>query len=92
MHQADKLLSEDFQKIIEDLISCLPEDRQIMLFSATFPVTVKQFKDRFLRCGRSLSARSLHGDATTLLLSPLSPLLISVIFAGSNTLSTSWTS
>ena len=47
--QADKLLSEDFQKIIEDLISFLPEERQIMLFSATFPVTVKQFKDRFLK-------------------------------------------
>ena len=47
--QADKLLSEDFQKIIEDLIGFLPEERQIMLFSATFPVTVKQFKDRFLK-------------------------------------------
>jgi len=49
MDEADKLLSEDFQKIIEDLISFLPEERQIMLFSATFPVTVKQFKDRFLK-------------------------------------------
>lgn len=49
MDEADKLLSEDFQKIIEDLIACLPAERQIMLFSATFPVTVKQFKDRFLK-------------------------------------------
>lgn len=49
MDEADKLLSEDFQKIIEDLISFLPEERQIMLFSATFPVTVKQFKDKFLK-------------------------------------------
>lgn len=47
--QADKLLSEDFQKIIEELISFLPAERQIMLFSATFPVTVKHFKDRFLK-------------------------------------------
>lgn len=47
--QADKLLSEDFQKIIEDLISFLPVDRQIMLFSATFPITVKHFKDKFLK-------------------------------------------
>ena len=35
--------------MIEQLISFLPEDRQIMLFSATFPVTVKQFKEKFLR-------------------------------------------
>ncbi len=49
MPQADKLLSPEFQPLIEQLISFLPEDRQIMLFSATFPVTVKSFKERFLR-------------------------------------------
>lgn len=49
LDEADKLLSEDFQQIIEDLISLLPPERQIMLFSATFPVTVKQFKDKFLK-------------------------------------------
>lgn len=48
-HQADKLLSPEFQPLIEQLISFLPEGRQIMLFSATFPVTVKQFKEKFLR-------------------------------------------
>jgi hypothetical protein len=47
--QADKLLSPEFQPLIEQLIGFLPEDRQVMLFSATFPVTVKQFKERFLR-------------------------------------------
>jgi ATP-dependent RNA helicase DDX6/DHH1 len=47
--QADKLLSQDFQKIVEELIALLPEDRQIMLYSATFPVTVKEFKDRWLK-------------------------------------------
>ena len=47
--QADKLLSQEFQPVIEQLIGLLPPDRQIMLFSATFPVTVKQFKDKFLR-------------------------------------------
>jgi hypothetical protein len=36
--QADKLLSPEFQPLIEQLISFLAEDRQIMLFSATFPV------------------------------------------------------
>jgi ATP-dependent RNA helicase DDX6/DHH1 len=47
--QADKLLSPEFQPIIEQLIAFLPEDRQIMLYSATFPVTVKEFKDRWLK-------------------------------------------
>ena len=47
--QADKLLSPEFQPLVEQLISFLPENRQILLYSATFPVTVKSFKDRFLR-------------------------------------------
>ena len=47
--QADKLLSPEFQPIIEQLISFAPPDRQICLYSATFPVTVKQFKEKFLK-------------------------------------------
>mmetsp|Transcript_11970 Transcript_11970/g.18082 ORF Transcript_11970/g.18082 Transcript_11970/m.18082 type:complete len:577 (+) Transcript_11970:307-2037(+) len=48
MDEADKLLSPEFQPIIENITSYLPKDRQILLFSATFPVTVKDFKDRYL--------------------------------------------
>ncbi|KAG6432424.1 hypothetical protein SASPL_104000 [Salvia splendens] len=49
MDEADKLLSPEFQPSIEELISFLPTNRQILMFSATFPVTVKNFKDRYLR-------------------------------------------
>lgn len=46
--EADKLLSPEFTVVIEELISkYLPENRQISLFSATFPVTVKGFRDRW---------------------------------------------
>ena len=31
------------------IIGFLPPDRQIMLFSATFPVTVKDFKDQWMK-------------------------------------------
>ncbi|KAI9094977.1 P-loop containing nucleoside triphosphate hydrolase protein [Phlyctochytrium arcticum] len=48
MDEADKLLSPEFQPIIEQLISFCRPDRQILLFSATFPMIVKNFKDRFL--------------------------------------------
>ena len=41
--QADKLLSQDFKNMLDDLITFLPNDRQIMLYSATFPLTVKSF-------------------------------------------------
>jgi len=49
MDEADKLLSPEFQPLVEQLINYLPKNRQILLYSATFPVTVKSFKDRFLR-------------------------------------------
>lgn len=48
MDEADKLLSPEFQPVIEELIKFLPANRQIMLYSATFPLAVKNFKDRFL--------------------------------------------
>ena len=49
LDEADKLLSYEFMPVIEKLIGMLPPKRQIMLFSATFPVTVKSFKEKWLR-------------------------------------------
>ncbi|CAH9096627.1 unnamed protein product [Cuscuta europaea] len=49
MDEADKLLSPEFQPSVEQLIRFLPANRQILMFSATFPVTVKDFKDRYLK-------------------------------------------
>jgi ATP-dependent RNA helicase DDX6/DHH1 len=49
MDEADKLLSAEFQPSLEELIQFLPQNRQFLMFSATFPVTVKAFKDRHLR-------------------------------------------
>jgi ATP-dependent RNA helicase DDX6/DHH1 len=49
MDEADKLLSMDFKKLLDTTISMLPDNRQVLLFSATFPVSVKDFKDRYLK-------------------------------------------
>jgi ATP-dependent RNA helicase DDX6/DHH1 len=43
------LLCPEFQEIIEKLFDFLPQNRQIVMFSATFPITVKAFKDKHLR-------------------------------------------
>ncbi|KAK1352832.1 DEAD-box ATP-dependent RNA helicase 8 [Heracleum sosnowskyi] len=48
LDEADKLLSPEFQPSVEELIDYLPQTRQILMFSATFPVTVKAFKDGYL--------------------------------------------
>lgn len=48
MDEADKLLSPEFTGPIEQLLQFHPKDRQVMLFSATFPVIVKEFKDKHM--------------------------------------------
>jgi ATP-dependent RNA helicase DDX6/DHH1 len=48
MDEADKLLSPEFLPVLESLINKCSQERQICLFSATFPVTVKEFKEKFI--------------------------------------------
>jgi len=48
MDEADKLLSPEFTPVIEQLMAFCPKDRQVMLFSATFPIVVKSFKDKHM--------------------------------------------
>ncbi|RNA08982.1 ATP-dependent RNA helicase me31b [Brachionus plicatilis] len=43
MDEADKLLSQDFKNMLDSVISYLQPDRQILLYSATFPCTVDAF-------------------------------------------------
>lgn len=47
MDEADKLLSPEFTPVMEQLLSLCPKDRQVMLFSATFPMMVKDFRVGF---------------------------------------------
>ncbi|TFY64523.1 hypothetical protein EVJ58_g2556 [Rhodofomes roseus] len=49
MDEADKLLSPEFAPVMEQLLSYLPKDRQVMLFSATFPMIVKDFKEKHMK-------------------------------------------
>ncbi|KAK4017074.1 hypothetical protein OUZ56_032029 [Daphnia magna] len=43
LDEADKLLSQDFMDMLDRIISFLPSKRQMLLYSATFPVTVEEF-------------------------------------------------
>lgn len=49
LDEADKLLSQDFSRMLDQLISHLPAERQILMFSATYPITVEQFMKKHLR-------------------------------------------
>jgi ATP-dependent RNA helicase DDX6/DHH1 len=43
LDEADKLISQDFQPVIERILTFLPKFRQVLLFSATFPQSVAKF-------------------------------------------------
>ncbi|KAJ9099995.1 hypothetical protein QFC19_005812 [Naganishia cerealis] len=49
MDEADKLLSKEFTIVVEQLLAMCAPERQVMLFSATFPMIVKDFRDRNMR-------------------------------------------
>lgn len=49
MDEADKLLSRDFVVLIEDIIGFLAKNRQILLYSATFPISVQTFMAKHLQ-------------------------------------------
>jgi len=55
MDEADKLLSIDFQPIIEKLIDFLPKSRQILMLSATFPGEVEAFKKKYLPVSKEIN-------------------------------------
>ncbi|WLF77131.1 DExD/H-box ATP-dependent RNA helicase dhh1 [Lodderomyces elongisporus] len=48
MDEADKMLSREFKGIIEQILEFFPQNRQALLFSATFPITVKAFMEKHL--------------------------------------------
>jgi len=48
LDEADKLLSVDFLPAVENLLEATPTDRQLMLFSATFPSAIQDFKNKWL--------------------------------------------
>ncbi|KAG8942698.1 DExD/H-box ATP-dependent RNA helicase dhh1 [Tulasnella sp. 419] len=48
MDEADKLLSPEFAPVMENLLEYMPDQRQVMLFSATFPMIVKDFKSKHM--------------------------------------------
>jgi len=49
LDEADKLLSPEFMGLVEQVIGFMAPERQILLFSATFPIKVKTFKDKMMR-------------------------------------------
>jgi ATP-dependent RNA helicase DDX6/DHH1 len=48
LDEVDKLLSDNFKVIVAKIIEIMPEDRQISLFSATYPVAIRSFQQKYV--------------------------------------------
>jgi ATP-dependent RNA helicase DDX6/DHH1 len=46
--EADKLLAEEFVEDVEELLTFVSPERQILLFSATFPSSIEQFQKKYI--------------------------------------------
>lgn len=49
MDEADKLLSPDFMESLSQVLPLCASERQTLLFSATFPAAVQQFKETWMK-------------------------------------------
>ena len=46
--EVDKMLSTDFKSIVEQIIEIMPKDKQIQLFSATYPTEIQEFISKYV--------------------------------------------
>ena len=46
LDEVDRLISGEFQEVVQQILEMMPENRQIALFSATYPVEIRSFQQR----------------------------------------------
>ena len=63
LDEADRMLDMGFYDAIADIIDQTPARRQTLLFSATYPVGIKQLSSKFMRDPQQVKAESLHADS-----------------------------
>ncbi|GAA5867686.1 hypothetical protein JCM3774_003376 [Rhodotorula dairenensis] len=47
--EADRMINEGFETELDEILSCVRPDRQVLMFSATWPTAVRQLAEKYLR-------------------------------------------
>jgi ATP-independent RNA helicase DbpA len=62
LDEADRMLDMGFYDSIAEIISHTPDRRQTLLFSATYPSSIKQLSASFMRDPQRVKAEAMHDD------------------------------
>ncbi|KAL6994291.1 DEAD-box ATP-dependent RNA helicase 10, partial [Sarracenia purpurea var. burkii] len=66
LDEADRLLNEDFEKAIDEILNVIPRDRKTYLFSATMTKKVRKLQRACLRNPVKIEAASKYSTVDTL--------------------------
>ncbi|CAI0555509.1 unnamed protein product [Linum tenue] len=66
LDEADRLLNEDFEKSLDEILSSIPQDRKTYLFSATMTKKVKKLQRACLKNPVKIEAASKYSTVDTL--------------------------
>ena len=62
LDEADRMLDMGFQQALEDIVGYMPDQRQTMLFSATYPEKIENIAQRIMLSPVTVEVQDTHGN------------------------------
>ena len=66
LDEADRMLDMGFQQALDDIVSYMPEQRQTMLFSATYPAKIEKTAQRIMQSPVTIEVQDSHNKESIL--------------------------
>jgi ATP-independent RNA helicase DbpA len=66
LDEADRMLDMGFQQALNDIVSYMPEQRQTMLFSATYPAKIEKTAQRIMQSPVTIEVQDSHNKESIL--------------------------
>jgi ATP-independent RNA helicase DbpA len=64
LDEADRMLDMGFQAALDNILTHVPEQRQTLLFSATFPDQIQKIANRYLKSPAVVKVEATHTEST----------------------------